>query len=102
MANTHSALCVELYLEQLKAGRYFLHEQPRGAKTWQFPDIRRLMEEPGVHLVTGHICRRGMMSEDREGPGRVLKPTGWLGNAEEVLEEVAVKCSNIEKTSGQE
>ena len=76
----HIAFCAELYRKQLDAGRRFLHEHPAGATSWQTGIVQDLMKEPGVETVVGHMCSQGM---DVDGQ-KVLKPTRWMTNAEEV------------------
>ena len=39
----HIEFCIELYREQLKHGRYFLHEHPAYATSWQLEAMQRLM-----------------------------------------------------------
>ena len=56
-----------------------------------------LAKREGVRRLVGHMCAHGMESEDQWGVGLVLKPTGWLTNAEWVGREVAKKCGNLEK-----
>ena len=46
-AKKHIRFCVELYKMQIEGGRYFLHEHPRRATSWQMPEIVRLAATPG-------------------------------------------------------
>ena len=39
----HLKLCVRLYKMQIRAGRYFLHEPPSSAVSWQVECIKELM-----------------------------------------------------------
>ena len=94
-AMVHLNFCVELYRDQLAAGRYFLHEHPDRAKSWKTEQIEELSKVPGVMRLVGHMCTHGMKSRDKQGVGLVLKPTGWLTNCEGIAEEVAAKCKNI-------
>ena len=41
----------ELYLEQIKAGRLFLHEHPAAATSWSLQEIQNIMRGDGVHTV---------------------------------------------------
>ncbi len=72
----HIRSCVSLYWEELKNGRYFLHEHPASAKSWQLPEMIQLLTHPGVVKVVGHMCAYGMKSTDEKGEGLVKKPTG--------------------------
>ena len=39
-AKMHVDFVVSLYFDQLQAGRYFLHEHPQWATSWQLPSIQ--------------------------------------------------------------
>ena len=60
----HLEFCVELYREQLKHGRYFLHEHPAHASSWQQEAVAELMGEHGVVSVVGDQCQYGSATED--------------------------------------
>ena len=36
------------YIDQVRRGKYFVHEHPRWAKSWSLPEMRRLMNMEGV------------------------------------------------------
>jgi len=78
---------------QIDGGRYFLHEHPAGAFSWQLPDLIKLMQRPHVSRRVGHMCAHNMTSQDAHGVGLVRKATGWLSNSPALLEEVALQCS---------
>ena len=44
---------VEVYWDQISRGKFFLHEHPATASSWELPIIRELAEHPGVTIVTG-------------------------------------------------
>ncbi len=90
----HIRLCVSLYWEQIKNGRYFLHEHPASANSWKLPEIIQLLTYPGVVKVVGHMCAYGMKSTDEKGEGLVKKPTGWMTNSPYIAEQVSALCSN--------
>ena len=52
--------CCQLYRDQVEAGRYFLHEHPVGASSWNLPCVRKVMGLPGVQKIIGHMCYHGM------------------------------------------
>ena len=72
---------VECYEAQLSAGRLFLHEHPRGAKSWDEPCMKRLTSRPDVYVVDGPMCRWKMKSCDASGEGYVKKMTRWVTNS---------------------
>ena len=47
-----------------------------------------------VSEVIAHQCAFGQMSQDKLGPGLVLKPARFLSNAEEILIELNKTCAN--------
>ena len=54
-AVTHLEFCMELYREQMKHGRYFLHKHPAYATSWQGTAVRDLLAEACVVTATrGH------------------------------------------------
>ena len=44
-AERHMEFAVKMYRIQLKKGRYFIHEHPAGATSWQMESIRKLWRE---------------------------------------------------------
>ena len=48
----HLDFCLELYREQLRNGRYFVHEHPAYATSWQEECMKKMMSEPDVELAT--------------------------------------------------
>ena len=55
----HLEFCALLYRQQLKNGRYFLHEHPAFATSWQEAVIQKTMSEPGVEIATCDQCQYG-------------------------------------------
>ena len=89
----HLNFVVELYLEQVAAGRYFLHEQPRSAASWEEPMIEVLSRAHGVQFITADQCQLG--AEVPNGPQKgqpIKKPTGFMSNAPELLRCLNQKC----------
>ena len=78
---------------QHSEGRYFLHEHPQSASSWQINCIKRVRALKGVDAVVGHMCRVGMtMEEDGQGK-KVYKPTLWMSNAPHVLKHMHKLCT---------
>ena len=57
---------VDIYWDQVSRGKFFLHEHPATASSWDLPIIRELAEHPGVSVVTGdmRIMGCGLQSEE--------------------------------------
>ena len=86
----HLEFCIELYREQRKHGRYFLHEHPAYASSWQVEMMQKLMDEEGIETATCDQCLYG--SADAEG-APIKKPTMFLTNAPELAKELRLRCS---------
>eukprot|EP00973_Karenia_brevis_P035276 4865280-Karenia_brevis.AAC.1 len=93
----HLNFCVHLYKLQIRGGRYFLHEHPLTATSWQAPSIKEVMKQYGVIATNINMCAYGMQSTDEQGTSYVYKPTQFLTNSPAIAEKLADKCSN--KTS---
>ena len=72
---------IDIYWDQLSRGKFFLHEHPATATSWDCQSIKDLAEHPGVIVVTGDMCKWGMhLTEEKENQGMdqailVKKPT---------------------------
>ena len=53
-ARVHLHFCTQLYREQCKLARYFIHEQPSFKMSWEREEVARMVKTPGVTRVTGH------------------------------------------------
>ncbi len=85
---------ISLYYEQLEGGRYFLHEHPYFATSWELESVERLMNVPGVQRQRGDQCQYGaqiMRGKDKGQP--IMKPTGFMTNSHEVARALARRCS---------
>ena len=95
----HLKFVCKLYEQQLQAGLLFLHEHPASASSWGVAEIKSLLRANGVEKVTGDQCVFNQTTVDYagDGPGLVLKPTGWLSNCPEILKELSVRCANTRR-----
>lgn len=78
----------------MDAGRYFLHEHPKGAKSWEEKCVDKLRRDPRVYEIEGPMCRWSMQSEDAGGKGLVYKMTRWLTNNRRIAQVLNGVCSN--------
>ena len=93
-ATMHMNFVTELYCEQVNNGRFFLHEHPAMASSWQLRCMKNLMSIPGVERVVGDQCQYGQSSiEPRCAGYPVKKPTGWLSNSKEILRGLDKRCT---------
>ena len=56
-----------LHRLQIRAGRYFVHEHPRSAASWENPHIKALRDDPRTTLAEADLCQFGLLSKDKEG-----------------------------------
>ncbi len=80
-AKQHLEFCVELYRIQVQGGRYFVHEHPAYASSWQTEIMESIMKDDGVTKATCDQCQYG--GADESG-NPVKKPTSFMTNAPEL------------------
>jgi hypothetical protein len=88
-AIVHLEFCMELYREQIRHGRFFVHEHPAYATSWQEPSVEKLMGEIGVEKATCDQCLYGSSAENGDP---VKKPTTFMTNAPELAKELRNRC----------
>ncbi|MCP2505236.1 MAG: hypothetical protein NLN65_08075, partial [Candidatus Poseidoniaceae archaeon] len=92
---THLQFFMTLYEIQIENGMYFLHEHPYSASSWKEPCIDDIMSMDGVKVVRGDMCAFGMWQDSdksNEGKELVMKPTGFMTNAEGIARELDERC----------
>ena len=98
-ACVHLEFVAELYRDQLADGRYFLHEHPRSASSWDLSCMQRLQSTAGVETVCGDQCQYG--AEAPHGPRKgdpVKKPTKFMSNSPEILHALSRRCSGSRRS----
>ncbi len=93
-AKEHVKFCLELYDVQMKAGRYFLHEHPHSAKSWEMPEVLKMLTLSEVDTVVCDMCAFGMVIKDQDGEALARKRTRLMSNSPEVLKRVNRPCTN--------
>ncbi len=58
---------------QMKGNRYFLHESPDQAASWQRPCVIELLKDERVERIVGDQCQFGQQSHLGDP---IKKPTG--------------------------
>ena len=92
-------IACEFYEKQIERGRYFLHEHPSSARSWQEDCIKKIAEKPNVYVVEGPMCRWKMMGRDASGTSYVKKPTKWMTNSKVLAElEWSMQQSRTRRT----
>ena len=90
-AERSAVLSMSRHCERIHGeGRIFLIENPAHSMLWQEKCMQRLMSLCGVGDVVCDMCRFNLRG--RHG-GLMKKPTRWLSNCSEILEELNKRCS---------
>ena len=85
---------VELCCIQKQAGRTFIFEHPRSAKSWEVvPGLKNLLNSVDVFESVLDMCAYGMMATDDRGqPGLVRKTARLITNSEEMVDATQHRC----------
>ena len=89
-AAVHMEFLTSLYRAQVLAGRYFLHEHPLCATSWELDCILDVMNMDGVESEWCDQCKYG---QDGGTGSPVKKPTCWMSNSPEILSMLKLKCN---------
>ena len=85
-----------LYEEQVDGGRYFLHEHPRYADSWELECVQRFSAVPEVQRVHGDQCQFGAQIQSGSFKGHpTKKPIGFFTNAPKLAEALAQLCTGL-------
>ena len=92
-ARLHLDFVMNLYREQVEAGRFFLHEHPAHASSWGEDVTRAILDLPGVGRVDADQCQYGSEVTFGKYQGQpVKKPTGFMSNAPHLLRRLSKRC----------
>ena len=86
---------VDVYLYQLKHGRYFVHEHSWSASSWHLECIKGLLRQPKVVEIRVDQCAYGLTSQDALGKGLALKPARFVTNAPLIAANLERRCENF-------
>jgi hypothetical protein len=84
-SDVHLAFVTELYKLQMDGGRYFLHENPEGARSWGRTPMAEILQDQRVSRITGDQCQYGQESSQGDP---VKKSTGWMSNSPGLLKKL--------------
>ena len=88
-AIVHLEFCIELYREQMRHGRYFVHEHSAYATSWQHASVEKLLGEIGVEKA---ICDQCLYGGTAENVDLVKKRTTCMTDAPELAKELRDRC----------
>ena len=89
----HLNFVCSLYEEQVREGRFFIHEHPAAATSWEEPAIRRVMRLAEVRVSRVDACQYGMQGEQHGETWPLKKPTRWMSNMRSVNESLSKTCA---------
>ena len=90
---------------QNKAGKYFVHEHPHTATSWNMLEMIAVTQLDGVRVITVDMCAFGMTATDEKGrEGPVKKTTIIVTNSPELATILERRCPNMksEEHKGEE
>ena len=94
-AKKHLEFICDVYRHQAKEGRWFLHEHPSTATSWQEKCVLGIMELEGVSTTITDQCMFGLKTWDIEGkPALAKKRTRFMSSASDILTEIGKTCDN--------
>jgi len=95
-ALVHLEFVKDLYTDQVEGGRFFLHEHPEGASSWDEDCIQEVLRLPEVSRVRGDQCQYGQEVNFGKYRGQpIKKPTGFMSNAPELLKRLSTVCRGV-------
>ena len=78
----HTKFATEIYEMQINEGRYFLHEHPLNATSWQLACIQRVRSMNNVVTVRADQCMLGLKTKGNSGEEAfAMKPTRFMTNS---------------------
>ena len=89
----HLRFCSVLYRLQSAEGRYFLHEHPHGASSWDLDIMKNLEKLLGAVKVRADQCEYGLTTSVKGEVRPAKKPTSFLTNSRFIGEELSRTCS---------
>lgn len=93
----HLRFCFVLNQIQWEQGRYFLHEHPKSASSWDQSSVKQLCSCEGISKYDSDMCCFGMHEMGKDGLEFVKKPTTFLTNAEEIRKLLGEQCEGMHK-----
>ena len=97
-ARLHFEFCAEIYKEQMRAGRRFLHKHPLTATSWQEQCMMDLLADHRTIFVISDLCQFGLTTIDKSGEKRpAMKPTRFLTISKPIAVRLSKRCPRKHK-----
>ena len=92
-ARQHMKFVIELYKTQMKAGKFFVHEQPAGATAGSLKEVLDLVKDHGVYVSLAHVREHGIQRWDDEGNVVAANtPTRFITNSDSISLQLRRNC----------
>ena len=94
-AREHIRFVISIYRIQIEGGRWFLHEHPAGATSWQMEEMKKLERATGVRINIADMCMYGMVTPKEGAKGEMAparKRTKFMTNSYWIGAELMRKC----------
>ena len=89
----HLQFMASLYRLQLRAGRFFVHEHPATAMSWNEKCIIELLAYNEVHIAKADQCQFGLTTPGEGGKSMpALKPTKFMTNSVPMAKVLTRTC----------
>ena len=94
-ARQHLEFIYELYELQVAGGRYYVHEHPSAAGSWQEACVVNAMHKHQAWVVRSNMCRFGMVTDKGGVAGLSYKPTDFMTNSFCVADQLDRRSLNM-------
>ena len=89
----HSRRMAWMYKRQLTNGKFFLHEHPATAISWDEKPIKDLLMHQAVTSVVADQCQYGLTTKGKNGhPMPAMKPMRLMTNSTQMAEMLQKRC----------
>ena len=72
---------MKIYKHQAENNRYYVHEHPMCATSWNEPEVKALIKKESSILAKIDQCQYGLWVKDKDGWAASNKPTKILTNS---------------------
>ena len=88
---------IKLYRNRVDAGRVFLHEHPATARPWGLKEVKAMMQEAGVDVMTADQCMYGLNTwgVNRHQWVPAKKPTKFMTNSRAIAKGLSRRCPGL-------
>ncbi len=93
-ARVHLEFMCKVYKIQAANKRYYVHEHPATAASWQEKCVIETQRSTKGVMVMADMCRFGMVTQGPGGTGLAMKPTRFLTNSIMVAKQLERRCLN--------